>query len=78
MQLPLDELERRLVSLDEVISLMLKDHTDREYLWGVIASAADGIQSLAGPHQDYVSARVLEMVTAHGLGLRPAADHDSI
>jgi hypothetical protein len=76
MQLSLDELDRRLDSLDEVISLMLKDQTDREYMLAVVASAAEGIQSLAGPHQDYVSARVLEIVTAHGLGLRPAADED--
>lgn len=68
MQLPLDELERRLDSLDEVISLMLKDQTDREYLLAVVASAADGIQSLAGLHHDHVAARLLTIIVSHGLG----------
>jgi hypothetical protein len=60
---------RRLDSSDEVISLMVKDQTDREYLWTVVSSAADALQSLAGPHHDYVAARLLAIIVSHGLGL---------
>lgn len=74
MQLPLDELNRRLDSLDEVISLMAKDQTDRDYLWSVVSSAADALQSLAGPHHDYVAARLLAIIVSHGLRAGSASD----
>jgi hypothetical protein len=67
MQLPLDELDRRLVSLDETIILLRNDPPTREDLLAAIAPAADGILELAGPHRDYVSARLLSIMIANDL-----------
>lgn len=74
MQLPLDELDRRLDSLDEAIAQMVEDRMDRDDLLAVIACAADEILEHSGSNRDYISTRLLDILIAHGLGTGPAAD----
>ncbi len=75
MQLPLDELDHRLDSLDDAIALMVEDGMDRTDLLAVVACAADEILAFSGSNRDYVSARLLDMLVANGLGSGPS-DHD--
>ncbi|QSX75212.1 hypothetical protein HIV01_001165 [Lysobacter arenosi] len=68
MQLSRAELDRLLASLDEAIVLMRTTYPDRDDLLVAFASAADAIRVQAGTESSYVSARLLAIAIANGLG----------
>lgn len=67
MQLPREELERRLSALDEALVMLRADAPGEAALRAAFIASADSIRALAGCHHEYVSTRLSGILAANGL-----------
>lgn len=67
MDLPREELERRLAALDEVMVMLRAEYPGQQELRAAFASVADSILAVAGNHRTHVSGRLNAILVANGL-----------
>ena len=67
MHLAREELDRRLVALDEAMVVLRVEYPDRDALRIAFVTAAEGILAVAGTHRAHVSARLTAISVANGL-----------
>lgn len=65
MTLP-DDLESRLVALEQSLPQLIADHPDPADFWPAFAGEADVIEDMAGDHSQAVSRRIDAMLSEHG------------
>jgi len=67
MQLSREELDRRLVALDEAMVMLRIEAPDQAALRVAFLASAAGILAVAGSHREYVATRLPRILSANGL-----------